>query len=68
MSEKYTGPALFVVVTTIALAVVRSQWASKRPPYPPGPRGYPILGNLFDFPKNPMWEGFARMAQEHGEK
>jgi hypothetical protein len=68
MSEKYAGSALAVAATVIVLAVVRRQWASKHPPYPPGPKGYPIIGNVFDFPKNPIWEGFARMAQEHGEQ
>jgi hypothetical protein len=68
MSEKYLGSGLAVVATAIILAVVRRQWASKRPPYPPGPKGYPIIGNVFDFPKNPIWEGLTRMAQEYGEQ
>jgi len=62
-----SGSVLAVVVTAIFLAVVRKKWASKRPPYPPGPKGYPVIGNLFDFPENPTWEGFVKMGQEHGE-
>jgi hypothetical protein len=68
MSEKYTGPALAVVATAIVLAVFRKRWTSKHPPYPPGPKGYPIIGNVFDFPKDQVWEGLARMAQEYGEQ
>jgi len=68
MSEKYVGPALAVVAAVVALAVLRRQWTSTRLPYPPGPKGYPIIGNLFDFPKNPIWEEFARMAKDHGEQ
>jgi len=67
ISEKYAGPALALVVTVVVLAATRKKWGSKRPPYPPGPKGYPIIGNLFDFPTNPMWEGFTRMAKEYGE-
>ena len=68
MSEKYVGSAFAAVVTVIALAVVRRRWGSKRPPYPPGPKGYPVIGNVLDFPKDPMWEEFAKMGEEHGKQ
>jgi hypothetical protein len=66
--EKYLGPGLAAVATAIVLAVVRSKWASKRPPYPPGPKGFPIIGNILDFPKAPIWEGLTKMAQDYGEQ
>lgn len=68
MPEEYVGSALVAVVTVIALAVAWRRWGSRHLPYPPGPKGYPIVGNLLDFPENPIWEGFAKMAQEHGER
>ena len=68
MSEKCFCLGLAVAASAIALAVVRRQWGSKRPPYPPGPKGYPIIGNVFDLPKNPVWEGLTKMAQEYGEQ
>ena len=37
-------------------------------PYPPGPKPYPLIGNLLDFPLNiPPWEGLKEMAEQHGQ-
>jgi hypothetical protein len=37
-----------------------------RTPYPPGPRGFPLIGNLLDLPKQYEWETFTRWGQEFG--
>lgn len=65
--EKYAGTTLVVVGTAIALSLMRKKWTSRYVAYPPGPRGYPIIGNVFDFPESPIWEGFTSMAQEYSE-
>ena len=47
-------------------ALVRKR---KRPasPYPPGPKGYPILGNVLDLPKNvPIWESLTSLKNRYG--
>ena len=68
MSEKYAGSVLALVATLIVIAAVRNKWgSSRRPPYPPGPKGYPIIGNVFDFPHNPIWEALAKMSREYSE-
>jgi len=66
--ETHVGSALVVVAAATVLALLRRQWGPRRPPYPPGPKGYPIIGNVLDFPKGTLWEGFAKMAAEYGER
>lgn len=34
--------------------------------YPPGPRGIPILGNLFDIPQRQPWETYTRWGKQYG--
>ncbi|KAI0064948.1 CyP450 monooxygenase [Artomyces pyxidatus] len=35
-------------------------------PYPPGPKGYPIIGNLFDIPNVYIYKRFREMSRELG--
>jgi len=35
-------------------------------PYPPGPPSLPIIGNLFDIPKEVPWTAYADMAKKYG--
>ena len=35
--------------------------------YPPGPKGYPILGNVLDLPMNvPIWESLTSLTRHYG--
>ena len=35
-------------------------------PYPPGPRGYPIINNLLDIPTKDPWVVYAELAKIYG--
>lgn len=36
-------------------------------PYPPGPKGYPIIGNLFDIPNAFIYKRFRELSRELSE-
>ncbi|KAH8984152.1 CyP450 monooxygenase [Lactarius hatsudake] len=36
-------------------------------PYPPGPKSWPIIGNLLDSPKQLPWIAYAEMSKKHGD-
>jgi len=36
-------------------------------PLPPGPRGYPIIGNVYDIPHEYAWHTYAEWAKKYGD-
>ena len=59
------------VVALAAVVVYRKLmgWRrSRRLPLPPGPKGYPIIGNVLDIPRGlPLWEGTLALGRQYGE-
>ncbi|KAI5115729.1 hypothetical protein M0805_006793 [Coniferiporia weirii] len=39
----------------------------KRLPYPPGPKGFPLIGNIFNMPSTDKLEQVREWAQQHGD-
>lgn len=37
-------------------------------PYPPGPKGIPLLGNVYDIPPRREWVTYAKWSREYGER
>jgi len=55
------------LVVSLALAWKWRQNRNKSP-HPPGPKGYPLIGNILDVPQDvPVWQAFIPMAQKFGK-
>ncbi len=59
------------LLLTVALLIAYSyiqDWRRNpaRLPYPPGPKGYPIIGNLLDIPNAFIYKRFRQMSRELG--
>jgi hypothetical protein len=62
------GAGLFLTVTLfIAYSYIQDRRRNPaRLPYPPGPKGYPIIGNLLDIPNAFIYKRFREMSREIG--
>lgn len=40
---------------------------AKSLPYPPGPPGLPLIGNLRDIPPDPAWTTYLQWTEEYGQ-
>ena len=58
--------ASLCAAASFAALVLRWQRNDSRLPYPPGPRGYPLVGSALDIPGDtPIWKTFISIAQKY---
>ncbi|KAF8143554.1 cytochrome P450 [Mycena galopus ATCC 62051] len=57
---QYTAPALISCVLYYLLRL-----RSRKFPLPPGPKGLPLLGNIYDVPEKQAWLAFIEMSQKY---
>jgi hypothetical protein len=67
----WDSPLILLPLGTICVFFVRSIIAQRKRnprglPLPPGPKGLPVLGNIFQFPKALLWEEYDKLCKEHG--
>lgn len=68
MELTYQVEALLVLGST-ALLTFLVKWLSATQsnlPYPPGPKGYPLIGCLFEMPLDRSWLGYDKWLKEYG--
>ncbi|KAG1855207.1 cytochrome P450 [Suillus subalutaceus] len=55
-------------LTGVGVYLVKRVVIRKNPaPYPPGPRGWPLIGNVLDMPRIKPWLTFTEWGQKYGD-
>jgi hypothetical protein len=66
VSLKSTLDILVLVSSLAVYLAIRDYRRRRGVPYPPGPRPLPLIGNLFDIPKEFSWLLYTQLSKKHG--
>ena len=57
---------LVLISSLAAFLAIRDYQRRRGLPYPPGPRPLPLIGNLFDIPKEFSWLSYTQLSKKYG--
>ncbi len=60
--------ALFAVTTVLLTFFLQRYRTRKNLPLPPGPKGWPLIGNLLDIPSHSEWITYHKWSKELGKR
>ncbi|KAH9970119.1 cytochrome P450 [Lactifluus volemus] len=64
----FAPEAIYIAVAILTVGfLVRSRRGASALPLPPGPRGWPLIDNLFDWPFESAWIPFAEWSKMFGD-
>ena len=60
--------AVALLAVVASSFVIHKRRRNDRLPYPPGPKAFPVIGSIVDFPQDvPMWKTFVSMGKKYSE-
>lgn len=66
MNGSLTTLAIAITVVSLVFAYRLLYRTCRNTPFPPGPKGLPFIGNIFDMPSEKEWLTFARWGEKYG--
>ncbi|KAJ6541415.1 cytochrome P450 [Mycena capillaripes] len=63
---KLTLRDFVVVAVALSFSGLQLYARKKNRRLPPGPNGYPVIGNVFDMPPSQSWKTFAKWGERYG--
>lgn len=71
MSSSLIGSDIFIWLGVAAGLYVAAGKMTRQgvanAPLPPGPKGWPLIGNLLEVPSTEPWKGYAELGEKWGE-
>lgn len=58
--------ACALVIAYLSFRAVFGKGGQRNPPLPPGPKPFPLLGNLFDVPEGTEGPNYTKYAEKYG--